>query len=180
MNNIVVNEEVHLAKISHNDTARLQEIANDSVLRRNMWDTFPFPYTLDDATWFINNCAEEWEKEYGERNYWIYVNNVYAGNLGFHQKKKWRELYNVHLWYWLWREYRGKGYMTGIVKKVLLMIDEEIPDRHRVYAKVVSSNPGSRKVLEKNWFSLEWTERESQLFEWERYDMWILSLVNNT
>lgn len=179
MPRIEITPSVYLDKISTADTERLAQIANDPVFRKNMGDTFPYPYTLDDAKWFVDNCAKEWEKEYGERNYGIYVDGMYAWNLGRHQKKRWRELFNVHLWYWIWKEYRWKWYMTKILAIVLEEINKDIPDRHRIYAKVVASNPGSRKVLEKNWFVLEGTEREVHRYEDEWHDKWILSILKS-
>ncbi len=179
MSRIEISPDIYLDRISTKDTSRLQEIANNPVLRKNMGDTFPYPYTMKDAERFVNNCDEEFKKEFGERNYWIYIDWIYAWNLWWHQKKKWRELYNVHLGYWLWKEYRWKWIMTKIMSKVLYAIDKEIPARHRIYANVVASNPWSRRVLEKNWFILEWTAREAHRYDNAWYDNWTLSLLKS-
>ncbi|MCK0069020.1 GNAT family N-acetyltransferase [Kordiimonas laminariae] len=62
--------------------------------------------------------------------------------------------------YWLGRQFWGKGIVTHALKVFLLQVKEIFPDQS-IYARVVESNIGSAKVLEKTGFR---SLREEQFF----------------
>lgn len=45
---------ISIKKITISDTPRLSAIGNDKEIAKNVGDTFPYPYTLQDAEWWIN------------------------------------------------------------------------------------------------------------------------------
>lgn len=170
---IIINEIITLKIIDESVTERLAELWNHTILKKNMWDMFPYPYTVEDAKWFINHAQQWHESTEWEKNYWIFINNQYAWNLWRKVKEWWRKAHNYHLGYWLGEPYRGKGYMTTIVSFLTNRMFNNISDCHRIYALAFGWNKWSARVLEKSWFTHEATLREAILREWKRYDEWI-------
>jgi hypothetical protein len=44
---------ISIKKITMNDAMRLSTIGSDKEIAKNVGDTFPHPYTLQDAEWWI-------------------------------------------------------------------------------------------------------------------------------
>jgi RimJ/RimL family protein N-acetyltransferase len=63
----------------------------------------PFPYTLDDALWFIGQVAD------GQQNAWVIDEGGFAGIIGMGDE----------LGYWLTQDRWGKGYATEAGQAVL-------------------------------------------------------------
>ena len=175
---LVINDIIKPMHIIDIDTERLSDLWNHKVFRKNVWDSFPYPYTLDDAKQRINHTREKLEKQEWERNYGIYIKSdnwdyQYAWNMWWQIKESGRKKHNYHLWYRLWEPYRGKWYMTMIVTWITQWMFEHIDYCHRIYALAFGWNKWSARVLEKSWFILEWTLREAIFREWEWYDEWV-------
>ncbi len=166
---------IDLAPIDQSDAERLMYIWNDTEVAKNVGDTFPYPYTREDADYRIHTES----KKDDNRNYGIYINNLYAWNLGWARKHKWRFSHNIHFWYWLWREYRWKWIMTSIVQKTIPYIFHSLPDVHRIYARVYWWNIWSQKVLEKSWMILEMYCKESIWYEWSWHDEYEYAILRN-
>jgi len=101
---IIVNERICLDNIRDQDCERLVILANDLDMRKNVGDDMPYPYTQEDAIWRIahsQSLVDSLEK----RQYGIYIDNQYAGNMGREQKLKGRESHNYHFGYRLGRPY---------------------------------------------------------------------------
>lgn len=173
---IKINDSIYLDIIKESDKEQLQTLANHPVMRKNVWDTMPYPYTEKDAERWINHSQELVNSE-TERNYAIYIDWLYAGNLWWDVKDSWRSSHNYHFWYWLWEPYRWKWYMTEIAKWFISHIFDTRKDANRIYAKVFWRNQWSRRVLEKCWLQHEWTFRKAILWDWEYYDEWIFSIL---
>jgi len=164
---------ISIKKIAISDAPRLSAIGNDKEIAENVGDTFPHPYTLQDAKWQITIGSQ---KE-NNRNYGIYIDDIYAWNLWREQKHTGRFEHNICFWYRLGREYWWKWMMTAIVKRIIEYIFTTSPNCHRIYAKVYWWNKWSQKVLEKSWLTLEAHRKESIYFEGKRHDEYEYALI---
>lgn len=178
MSTILVNKNIVLQTISLEDKDRLQSLANQEVMRKNVWDNMPYPYTLTDAERWINHCKEVAWSEH-EWQYGIYIDWMYAGNIWRERKEWWRKKYNYHIWYRIWEPYRWHGYMTEIVKAFTHHVFTTLPC-HRCYSSVFWRNEWSKRVLEKAGFSIEWVLEEAIYYEWARYDEHLFSKINTS
>lgn len=108
-----------------------------------MRNSFPCPYTLENAKWYVNDCLETDGKVVG--NICIFLQeDVYAKA--------------TELSYWISEDYWGKGIAIQAVK----MICKEaftIFDIVRIYAEPFDRNAASKSVLEKAGFTYEGTIR---------------------
>jgi ribosomal-protein-alanine N-acetyltransferase len=82
----------------------------------------------------------------------------------------------IDIGYWLGVPYWNKGYMTEAVRLVCYS-SFELLDAARAYATVFTNNMASRKVLEKNGFSVDGTLRAHVFKRGEWRDEWFLSLL---
>jgi ribosomal-protein-alanine N-acetyltransferase len=82
----------------------------------------------------------------------------------------------IDIGYWLGVPYWNKGYMTEAVRLVCYF-SCELLDAARAYATVFTNNMASRKVLEKNGFSVDGTLRAHVFKRGEWQDEWFLSLL---
>jgi [ribosomal protein S5]-alanine N-acetyltransferase len=79
--------------------------------------------------------------------------------------------------YWLGVPYWGKGYMTDAVR-LACYVSFKYLNAVRVCAQVFVGNTGSRRVLEKNGFSLDGTLRYHNFKRGTWRDEWFFSLLN--
>lgn len=131
------------------DEQSLVENANNYNVSKNLKDTFPYPYTLDDAHDWINfNILKN-----PVTNFAIVVEGRAVGGVGLHAKDDiFRK--NMEIGYWLGEKYWGKGIVSEAVVAITQFGFESF-DIERIYASVFSTNRASMKVLEKAGYSLE-------------------------
>jgi [ribosomal protein S5]-alanine N-acetyltransferase len=132
------------------DVEPLARIANNPNVARNLLDRFPHPYSVVDAERWI---AFATSPEYIDSQLAIEMNGKIAGGIGFHR------LGDPHhrcaeLGYWVAESHWGLGIATAAVSLVT-----ELAFRHHDYdrleAGVFSWNEASKRVLEKNGYTLE-------------------------
>lgn len=181
MKKIRISDDVYLDIITKKDIPRLQKLADHEILHKHIWDTFPYPYTLQDAEWRVNNVQEKLKKtkETNEiyMQYAIYIDGEYAWWIWRETKELWRRSHNFHLGYRLGEPYRGKWYMTKIVSFLVAYIFTKYTQCDRLYAFVYSFNPPSAHVLKKCWFRQEATYRKEIRRKGEKYDTWVFSIL---
>ena len=138
------------------DAAALSWYANDPEVAMNLRDTFPNPYGLEDAKAYIQKCRE---KEGEQLCRAIIVNGEAAGSIvvipGTDVDRR-----RAEIGYWLAKPYWGKGLMTDVVGQICREAFAQF-DIVRIGAEVYSRNLASRRVLEKNGFTLEGILRKS-------------------
>lgn len=132
------------------DAAQLALIANNKKIADNLRDGFPFPYSLNDATNWLNIILPE---NYPPRFFAVTVNNKVAGSIGIVTKT---DIYrkNFEVGYFFSEEYWGKGIATKAIKAVVSYAFRNF-DIVRIYAEPFFDNSASRKALEKAGFTLE-------------------------
>ncbi len=127
-------------------------IGNENV-QSNLRDGLPFPYTVDDAKWFIN------EMQNRDKNnifsFAIMYNQAFVGSISIERKD------NIHcrtgeLGYYLAEEYWGKGIISNAIFEICNYVFEN-SDIMRIFAEPFSNNIASCKALEKNNFKYEGT-----------------------
>lgn len=66
------------------DAEDLQRAANHAEVSKNLRDGFPFPYTLDDARWWIDRCISEASTNDNNksRTFAIALDDVVVGGIG--------------------------------------------------------------------------------------------------
>ncbi len=84
----------------------------------------------------------------------------------------------IDIGYWLGVPYWNNGYMTEAVRLVCHFSFVYL-DAARAYATAFTSNVASRKVLEKNGFSVDGTLRSHVFKRGEWRDQWFLSILRS-
>lgn len=173
---IHVNNKITLRPIEYEHKNRLQLLANEEVMSKNVGDSMPYPYTLTDAERWISHCKSiQWSEV--EWQYGIFIDWIYAWNIWRECKGLGRKKYNYYIWYRLWKEYRWQGLMSEIVLTFSDHIFSTLPC-HRCYTEVFERNKWSCRVLEKSWFICEWILKDSLYYEWSRYNELLYSKIN--
>jgi RimJ/RimL family protein N-acetyltransferase len=131
------------------DVRSLQEQANNKNISGYLFDSFPFPYTTDDARKFISRH----QNQNPLTTFAIIVDNNVAGGIEF---KPGNDIYSkrAFLGYWLGQAFWGRGIMTEAVKLITAYAFENF-DFIRIQATVNGNNPSSMRVLEKAGFKKE-------------------------
>ncbi len=136
------------------DIFSIAKHANNFNVSRYMASRMPYPYTEDDAKWWV---------ETGSKEQGLYMAIDLAGEcigvvgVFFGQSEL---QYSAEIGYWIAEEHWGKGMGTEAVSK---MTDNAFSDTRivRLSAPVFSPNRASMRVLEKCGYSLEAIHREA-------------------
>lgn len=165
--------EIRLRPWKREDAPALQQCADEYEIARNLRDVFPHPYTLADAETYINLClAGDCTRQLCCA---IEVDGRLAGSIGlFCGTDVYRK--SAELGYWLGKAFWGRGVMTEAVRQICREGFSRF-DIARIYAEPFARNTGSRRVLEKNGFSLEGTLRQGVYKEDMLQDYCIYALL---
>lgn len=131
--------------------------ANNEKIAGRLRDSFPYPYTEEDAEWFVKDCMEKEGKTQFSKAIVIDGEAVGSISLLFGDDVYSR---SAELGYWLGEPFWRKGIMTEAVQKMC----EEAFRRYkliRISSEPFSTNLASRGVLEKAGFTLEGIKRKS-------------------
>ncbi len=121
----------------------LYPLANNPKIARNLKDSYPQPYTIHDARFWI----EHNQKFNPPQNFGIEYNGQLVGSIGCEIGKN--ELRtNLELGFWVGEAYWGKGIATEAVKLYTEYVFKRFLEIERVYAQVYDFNGGCMKVLE--------------------------------
>jgi RimJ/RimL family protein N-acetyltransferase len=132
------------------DKLALVKHANNKNISDNLRDRFPYPYTIEDAEWFINFVLEN---NNPVTNFVIEIHNEASGSVSFWLGEDVYRL-NVEIGYWLGEEHWGKGIMTNVIKTIVKYIFEDFGIK-RIYVMPFATSIGSVKTLEKAGFTKE-------------------------
>jgi ribosomal-protein-alanine N-acetyltransferase len=138
------------------DEESIAKHANNPKVALNLRDTFPNPYTLEDAKRWIQMCVAE---GLNKTNWGIEVNGECAGGIGLVLMQDVHRL-TAEIGYWLGEEHWNKGIVT---RAAGVITDHGLNDLGliRIYTGIYERNPASMKVLEKNGYVKEGIERRS-------------------
>ena len=147
--------QVRLRPWSFADAPALVEYANNQRIAQNLRDTFPHPYTEQDAEFYLCLMADQRR----DLHLALEVESQAVGSIGVHFKTDVRRR-SAEIGYWLGQPYWGRGLATAAVQRVAEYVFAHF-DVCRLYAVVFESNPASARVLEKAGFELEAIMRKS-------------------
>lgn len=144
-----------LREWSAEDAKVIAEAANNPKIAANLRNTFPHPYRLEDAKWFVNDCISKEGNNQITRA--ICVDGKAVGSIGIFVKDDVYEK-SGELGYWLSEDY----WRQKIMSRAARMLCREAFltfDIIRIFAEPFDCNIGSRGVLEKAGFTYEGTMR---------------------
>ena len=141
---------VQLRRLSKSDATQIAKLANNKKIWDNLRDYIPYPYSEEDALFFIGLT----EKEFPEQTFGIIEENGdLCGVIGLVKQSDVYQL-TAEIGYWLGEEFWGKGIMTEAVRLITQYGFEKLRIE-RIYTGVFSFNIGSIKVLEKSGYNKE-------------------------
>ena len=157
---IKINDRIELTEVRETDKATLVQHLNDLTIFENTL-MIPYPYTEENAEWFIN-YAREMEAKHGFVVKFAirtvhkdsYGEGVQIGGIGLMLNEKDTQKHKAEIGYWLAKSYRGQGIMTAVVKGLVEHVFNTTP-LIRLDAMAFAPNVASQKTLEKAGFERE-------------------------
>ena len=140
---------ITLRDYQKSDKARLVNLANNKAVSQYMTYTFPYPYTSQDADWWI----ETGSKANNLVAKVIEYKSEFVGGIGITAQIGWRN-HVAEIGYWLGEEYWGQGIATESLKEMTIYATENLQYK-KLFADVLEPNKASMKVLEKCGYELE-------------------------
>ena len=158
-----------------NDAYDLASALNNKKVLDNLRDGIPFPYTVEDATEFINAMlSADSNKTY---SFAIVSESKVVGSIGAFRQE------NIHsrtaeIGYYIAEPYWGKGIGTSAIKQASNYIFTNT-DIVRIFADPFAYNTASCRALEKAGFTFEGTLRNNAIKNNTIIDMKMYSLVKD-
>ncbi len=144
-----------IREFQNNDVETLVKQANDVEVSKYMRDSFPYPYTQENAVEWINFV----KKNYSSLFFAIADENELLGGIGAVPQTDVHR-FSAEIGFWLGKHSWNKG----IISKALPVFCNYLFTNfnfNRLIANVFEGNEASRKILEKTGFVLEGTQRKS-------------------
>ncbi len=159
---------IELKEWTIEDKESLMEISN-AVDRTYLSNRLPYPYTEENAVWWITNIVQEKEGKSGIFRS-ISVDGKIVGNISVEKKEDIFEK-DGEIGFMLAPEGESKGIMTEAVSQLCKIAFEEL-ELERITGRVFAPNIASQKVLEKCGFQLEGTMRRAVIKNGEIFDLY--------
>lgn len=140
---------ISLREYAESDLERLVSLANNQNVSRYLVYTFPHPYTLNDAGWWIGAGS----KQNGAITRVIDYQGLFVGSVGITPQIGWRD-HIAEIGYWVAEDYWGKGIATAALRQMTEYGFTEGNFR-KLCAPVLAPNIASMKVLEKCGYQRE-------------------------
>lgn len=154
------------------DKEGLKALCN-AVDRSYLSERLPYPYTDEDADWWIRMVAEN----EGKSGNWrvIYADGKLVGNISIEQKS---DVYrkDAEIGYCLLTEYWSRGIVTEAVKRICRIAFGEL-DILRITGLYYEPNTGSKRVLEKAGFVHEGTLKNAVVKGGKVYNLCVMGLL---
>lgn len=156
---------IRLREYESSDAPRLVELANNQKVSQFLIYTFPYPYTEEDANWWITTGA----RDNGAITKVIEYDGIFIGSVGITPQPGWRS-HTAEIGYWLGEEFWGRGLATQVLE---LMTKHAFSEGgwEKLFAPVLAPNRASARVLEKNGYQLEGVLRNEVIKNGQMYDM---------
>jgi [ribosomal protein S5]-alanine N-acetyltransferase len=140
-----------LRKLVPADADDIARHANDAAVVRNLYDGFPYPYTLEEAQdW----CGEgHLEPQFGHV-FAIAHEGRAIGCLGVMQQPG-HHACNAEVGYWIGRDFWGRGITTEALGLATAWTWQALPAVQRIVAPIFARNAASQRVAVKAGFVLE-------------------------
>lgn len=165
--------EFQLREWQHGDAEEIVQAADNPHIAQNLRNTFPNPYTIEDARWYVNDCISKEGKNQITRA--IAVDGKAVGSIGIFVKDDVYEK-SGELGYWLSENYWRRGITSQAVRMICKEAFAQF-DIIRIFAEPFDYNKGSRGVLEKAGFTYEGTMRNGVYKNGSIYSYCMYSLL---
>lgn len=163
--------EVQLVSWQPCHQSELVTQANDRAVWRNLFDTFPHPYTPADADFWIRHTSEA----HPSCLLCILVEGRVAGGIGIVLGSG-TGAKTGQFGYWLGRAFWGRGVATAAAAAMVSHARASLPVV-RLEAPIFAWNPRSMRVVEKVGFTKEAVLRSSVFKDGELIDAVLYALV---
>lgn len=133
------------------DAESIVPLANNEKIAGNLRNTFPYPYTLDDAHLFITKGIHLHKRK--QINKAIEIEGAASGSISLLMQED-VSCKSGELGFWLGEPFWGQGIMAQAITQ---MCETGLDDLEmvRIYARPFAQNIAARKTLEKVGFQLE-------------------------
>lgn len=160
--------KIELREWCSNYKEELISLCNE-VDRSYLSGRLPFPYTEKDADCWLNMVSINDGINGVFRA--IVLDGKVIGNISVERKG---DVFNIdgEIGYMLFKEFKSKGYMTKAVSNVCKIAFQEL-NLKRITGLVYEPNIASRKILEKNGFTLEGIMKDAVNKDLNIYDLCI-------
>lgn len=162
---------VLLRRLALSDQDQLAMLANNKSIVDNLRDMIPYPYSIEDAHYFINLCL----KEEPAKNFAIEYEGQLVGVAGLTLKSDVERL-SAEIGYWLGEPFWNKGIATRTVQLITEYGFESL-ELIRLYATVFEHNRPSMRVLEKCGFELEGILKKGAIKNNKVIDLYLFAKV---
>jgi len=146
-----------LRPLRPSDAPAIARHANDAAVAHNLFDGFPYPYTLAHAEAWCENGHREFGHTFG-----IEVDGEVIGCLGINPLQGMLAC-NAMLGYWIGRAHWGRGIVADAVRVASAWTWSELPALTRLFAPIFARNLASQRVAEKAGYVLEARVPQSML-----------------
>lgn len=163
--------EYKIRSYNTTDVQALIKYANNYNVSKWLKNTFPHPYTEDDAIVWLANCAAQ----NPETNFAIASNDELIGGIGLKLSDD-VFIYNAEIGYWLGEPFWGKNITTEAVIKMTKYAFNYF-DTNRLFAGVFEGNSASVRVLQKCRYKLEGIMQKAVYKENKFLDQYIFALL---
>ena len=148
--------------------------ANDPLISKMIGShTFPFPYTEEDAVFFIEMNRMDGKTPF-TIDFAIYFKDRFAGIVGL------KDINNTdrkaHVGYWISREFRNMGIASSSLRLVIDYSRDSL-HLHRLYTGAFTDNPASIRVLTRCGFQVEGIARDDMIIDGNYRDMMQFGLI---
>jgi RimJ/RimL family protein N-acetyltransferase len=164
-------QQVSLRGYAEDDVDAISLLLNNYAVTKYLSSRIPFPYSRDDAVWWVNTGSK------AELTRVIDVNGRLAGIIGAargrHENRR-----SAEIGYWLGQPFWGRGIATRAVTLMTEYVFNET-DIVRLFAPVYAPNKASIRVVEKCGYQLEGIARKSVFKNGEFYDEFIYARLKS-
>ena len=149
----LITERLKLNQPTENDIQQIAQILGEDKVYTENTLNIPYPYSLDDAEFFIKEiCIKSFEN--GDAYIWAIRQNDKAQLIGVIELSLDLANAKAEAGYWLSKEYWNKGLATEALHKVIIYGFDHL-EFNKIYATHHLNNPASGKVMQKSGMKLE-------------------------
>ncbi|KAL7627183.1 hypothetical protein AAE478_003959 [Parahypoxylon ruwenzoriense] len=170
---IVTTDKCYIRAYMPKDAAPMAAAANHPEISMYMRNRFPFPYTLENAKFWLEFSTSHTPTV----NFGIFSpDGAFAGGIGLTPGQD-VEYRTWEIGYWVARDHWGKGIATSALKAFSEWAFKEFPDLLRLEAGVFDGNAASLKVLERAGYVKEGVRRKAICKKGQVMDLVVYSLL---
>jgi [ribosomal protein S5]-alanine N-acetyltransferase len=150
---IKINDEFYISETGPEDKpAYVEHLTEKQISEQTL--NIPYPYSDEDADWWINHNMAETARLGRPINWVIRRRDGYLiGGIGFAAFEP-GKTHKAEIGYWLAKPYWGQGIMSLAIKAITQHAFRELGLK-RITAHVFNFNKGSARALEKAGYTLE-------------------------